>query len=203
VGVVGMKIITDVDGVLLDMTAPIRNLFFVEDKHFNQWDIQAALGITNAAVDMMWDVVWSTPLKMYPGAREWIDTMLAFKWKVTGLSTRATFNSDKPSGRDAAERDFGQLGIPYILTKKAYEKSEELKRLEPWDFFIEDNLTTAMEAGEKFGSDRVMLIDRPWNKSFDYSQLYRRINHGYPELLELMLAQEQEKTRDSRVQEVR
>lgn len=174
-----MKLITDIDGVLIDMLAPVRAAYGITDAAITQWGIQECLGINNEAHEQLWELIWDTPLRPYLGAFDFLNSLWCRYGTIYGLSLR------QPGiASEAAARDFCVLGISYHLVSNFEGKMDFLCKY-PWDFYLEDCLLNAIRAGAEFGKDKVLLLDRPWNQSLDIGKLYTRVD-GYNGVLEIV-----------------
>lgn len=173
-----MKLITDIDGVLIDMLAPVRTAYGITDAAITQWGIQECLGVDDRAHENIWDVIWRTPIYPYTGALDFLRTMKKYG-EVYGLSQRQLGPAS-----EAARRDFHCLFTSYHLVSNFGGKLNYLHKY-PWDYYLEDCLMNAIRAGSEFGQDKVLLLDRPWNQSLDLSRCFTRVD-GYNGVLDIV-----------------
>lgn len=179
-----MKVVLDVDGVLLNLNSAF--IKWVKDYYGEgiyeddivHWDYHYTFGIPKSLSETMWTAMWSTPLKPFPDALEFI-RRVKDRAEVLLVSNRPTdfYGADR-----AAHRDFPQLGCAYRLTDNT-PKSEILKE---WgaDVFIDDNPNNCIEAMENWGG-KTFLLTRYYNRNCRCvgDNVYSRV-YGYEDAVE-------------------
>lgn len=184
---------TDVDGVLLNIWKPYFEYikkqygtkFGVGD--INCWNHFEQFGFDSKESEQLWKLIWNTPAIPFPGAKKFIRELQRMGFEVVGVSNR-------PKGwhtcRQAAHRDFPQLGMDRYLLVDNDPKSKTLNQL-PASYFIEDKPSNAIEAGVN-SKAKVFLFDRPWNRPFHNLTGYVVPVESYDEILEVVAYDRQE-----------
>lgn len=181
--------ILDVDGILLDICSGA--IKYVKEKHgasiteddITDWDWDYCLGLPEGMTDELWEYIWGTPARVYPGAHDFIQDLKDKGYFVQGLSTR--FDHSKGSkavnGLAAAERDFAQFDFDDYTLKK--NKAQWiLDNMPDADFIVEDYNKNAVEIGTKTNID-VYFMTRPWNeKCISVTGAWKRV-YSYKDIM--------------------
>lgn len=183
--------ILDVDGVLLDISPGA--IKYVKDKHdatiteddLTDWDWDYCLGLPEGITDDLWESIWATPAKVYPGAHRFIQSLKDRGYFVQGLSTRFDHSNGKGKGKinglTAAERDFPQFDFDYYTLEK--NKAQWiLDNMPNADFIVEDYNKNAVDVGTRTNLD-VYFLTRPWNaKCISVTDTWERV-YSYQDIL--------------------
>jgi len=185
-----MKLGFDVDGVISDFVGSFAKVLgshyglSLVEPDFYCYDLDLILGITKEQRDKFITTGLFRNLKLIPGAK----TALR-KFKVEGhdifiLTSR---------GDHLTEVTIDWLrdkGIPYsrLLTLNGGEKHLADVDL---DLVVEDNLAEAIGLARRF---KVLLFDRPWNRSLNVERLFKRVHNWGEVIKEVKLARANHQT---------
>lgn len=173
--------ITDVDGVLLDMSTAIQQWFGsqygISIRPNEKWDIGEDYGVSPQVIEEFWATIWDIPFEPFAGAYTLLNNMPE-GWEVVGLSKR---NEGKPT--EALQRDMERtrldtflreiVTVPTKAPKGPFVKAlgEGYERV----VFLDDNYSNLASAAHHRPGTELLLFDAPHNQSLDLDPIYRRV----------------------------
>lgn len=184
-------IVSDLDGVLLDLMAPlhrwIKDTYGVAtgDLDITEYAVDNVYGLRAESSAKMWEYVWASTCPEYPGA-------MTFLQRLCDLAPTAILTI-RPLGPPYDHLCRHAHIFPEDLeaihfAKSIEDKLKRLKLLSP-AILIEDCLEIARKAQD---FTNVILISRPWNKSFDLDVNYVRVGTYKAVLQEVQKALDKE-----------
>ena len=179
--------VCDLDGVLLNTGRVFCQRWSeilgveVSESDLTSWRMVWALGVDPDLNKQFWTEVWDIPLQPYPGAGVFVNRVKYLGYKFVVLTSR--MSSEKAISsmfRDIKKIQCdGQYEIDEIVicNRKVGElKSHYINKQIPGTaYFLDDHIDNAVDVQiHSKHLERVMLFDRPWNKSRDLAG-YKRI----------------------------
>lgn len=180
----------DVDGVVLDIIPGaldyVRENFdmVLTEEDVTDWDWQYIWSLPGGLTKEFWTAVWSRPALPYFGALTFIDNLKDLGFHVIAISTRPReWKGIGSMARDAALRDFPQLGFDAIHLVDQHADKVKVILDEGAKFIVEDNPVNAMQCSMDGGA-RSFLMTRPWNRlCLTVNNAWERVN-TYEDILE-------------------
>lgn len=172
-------IVTDVDSVLIDITTPMNEWIMneygvpVELRDWIHWDLGESFGIPEEDSERLWEAFSTMNSKPYEGAIDFIHDLKSRGYYVIGLSKRG--------GKllEQGKKDFQCLPLDEIHINKGNKGLYAIQNLviDPnlFDFFIDDKVGNLRDMFAEYPLVNLLLMDQPWNASFDIDPIYDRL----------------------------
>ena len=180
---------SDIDGVIIDIVSVMRqrflDLYYVDLPYdrISKYKIEECTELTDDQVKFVVEESLSkTDLPIYSDADLYVNQYMQTN-EVIFITSRNRRNSNETFLNLAK---FFPLNKFSVLFEGIFTKANFIKRLNI-DFFVEDRIDTVIDIVIKNPECKVLLMDRPWNKSLD-TNMFKNITRvkGWKEIIEII-----------------